>query len=67
MPLIKEIEKEIPFVAELPDDWQKDIALVLARYVIAYDNRLTKSSQELQALRDREIEEFRKRFGVKPD
>jgi hypothetical protein len=65
MPLIKAIEKELPLVAELPEEWQKDIALWLSRYVVAYDNSLTKSSEELRSLRDEEIKAFEQRFGLK--
>jgi hypothetical protein len=65
MPLIREIEKQMPLVADLPEEWQKDIAIILSRYVVAYNDRLTKSSKELQALRDREIEDFQKHFGLK--
>jgi hypothetical protein len=64
MPLIKAIEKELPLVAALPEEWQTDIALCLSRYVIAYDNRLTKSSEELRSLRDDEMKAFEKRFGL---
>jgi hypothetical protein len=67
MPLIKEIEKELPLVAALPEDWQKDIALWLSRYVVAYDNSLTKSSEELQSLRDGEMKAFEKRFDLKSE
>lgn len=48
MPLIKEFETYLPLVAELPKEWQKEIALLVSRMVIAYDNRLTKSSEELE-------------------
>ena len=67
MPLLNDIEKQLPLVAELPDEWQKDIAIILSRHLVAYDDRLTKSSRELRELRDREIEDFNRHFGLKPD
>jgi hypothetical protein len=67
MPLIEAIEKELPLVAELPEEWQEDIALWLSRYIVAYDNSLTKSSEELRSLRDGEMKAFEQRFGLKGD
>ena len=64
MPLIKEIERELPLIGSLPEEWQKDIALVLSKYLVAYDNKLTKSSKELKALRDEEMEAFQRRLGL---
>jgi hypothetical protein len=64
MPLIKEIETELPLVAELPEDWQKDVALILSKIVVAYDNTLTMTPQEQKDHRDREIAAFQRRFGL---
>jgi hypothetical protein len=55
MPLIKEIEGALPLIATLPDEWQKDIALVVSKFVIAYDKSLTMTAEEQKAERDREI------------
>lgn len=65
MPLIQEIETELPLVAELPEEWQKDIALILSKIVIAYDNTLTMTPQEQKEHRDREMAVFQRRFGLK--
>ena len=55
MPLIKDIEGALPLIATLPDEWQKDIALVISNFVVAYDKSLTMTPQEQKAERDREI------------
>lgn len=56
MPLIKEIDAALPMVAEMPVEWQKDIALVVSKFVLAYDKNLTMTREEQKAERDREIE-----------
>lgn len=45
----------MPLVAEIPVEWQKDIALVLSKFVLAYDTSLTMTPEEQKAERDREI------------
>lgn len=55
MPLIKEIEGALPLIATLPEEWQKDIALTLTKFVIAFDKSLTMTPEEQKAERDREI------------
>ena len=55
MPLIKEIEGALPLIATLPDEWQKDIALVISKFVVAYDKSLTMTAEERKDERDREI------------
>lgn len=64
MPLIEEIEKELPLVSVLREEWQKEIALTLSKYLVACDDSLTKSSDELKDLREQELEAFRRRFGL---
>ena len=55
MPLIKEIEGALPLIATLPEAWQKDIALTISKFVIAYDKSLTMTPEAQKAGRDREI------------
>lgn len=62
MPLIKEIENTLPLVARLPEDWQKDAALLLSKIVVAYDNTLTLSPAEQREQRDQQIEAFMRRY-----
>ena len=65
MPLIKDIESELPLVAELPEEWQKDIALMLSKFVIAHDNTLIMTPDEQRAEREREISAFQLRYKLK--
>jgi hypothetical protein len=67
MPLIKEIEVELPLLAALPDEWQKDVAVILSRVVIAYDHTLTMSPDEQKARRDEELAAFQRRFSLGSD
>lgn len=67
MPLIKEIETELPLLAALPEEWQKDVALILSKVVIAYDHTLTKTPEEQKAQRDEELAAFRRRFILTSD
>jgi hypothetical protein len=62
MPLITQIEHELPLIAELPREWQMEIALVLSKFIIAYDNMLIKTPEEQRAERDREIASFKERY-----
>ena len=62
MPLIKQIEHELSLIADLPREWQMEIALVLSKFIVAYDNTLTKSVAEQQAERDRELATFQQRY-----
>jgi hypothetical protein len=43
-------------VAEMPVEWQMDIALAISKFVLAYDKNLTMTLDEQKAERDREIE-----------
>jgi hypothetical protein len=63
MPLIKEIKTALLEVAELPDDLQKDIAVMISRMVMVFDDTLTKSVREQWAQRETELESFRERFA----
>lgn len=65
MPLIKEIQTALLEVAELSDDAQKDIAVVISRMVVVHDDTLLKTVREQQAQRDDELEIFRQRFALK--
>ena len=62
MPLIKQIEHELSLIGDLPREWQMEIALVLSKFIVAYDNTLTKSVAEQQAERDRELAGFQERY-----
>ena len=64
MPLIKEIEAALPIIAELPKRWQQDVALMMTRMAVACDNTLIKTPEERQAMRDQEMENFKKRFSA---
>jgi hypothetical protein len=55
MPLIKEIEDVLPLMAELPEEWQKDLALVISKTMLAHDRTLTMTPAEQKADRDRDI------------
>lgn len=62
MPLIKEIENALPFVAELPVGVQESIAKMMSRLVVAHDDINTMTPEERQRLRLLEDEEFRRRM-----
>jgi hypothetical protein len=62
MPLIRQIEHELPLIAELPREWQLEIALVLSRFIVAYDNTLIKSEEEQRTERERELATFHRRY-----
>ena len=62
MPLIQQIEFELPRIAELPTEWQMEIALVISKIVVAYDNTLTKTPDEQREERARELAAFQARF-----
>lgn len=63
MPLIRQIEHELPLIAELPREWQMEIALVLSRFIVTFDNTLTKSVDEQRLDRERELAAFRQRYA----
>jgi hypothetical protein len=63
MPLIKEIETALLEVAELPQDSQKDIAVMISRMVMVFDDSLTNTVREQWAQRDDELASFRMRFA----
>ncbi len=48
MPLIKEIENALVFVADMPVKWQRDVALFLSGMVTSYDNERTMTQQRLR-------------------
>lgn len=58
MPLIKEIENALPFVAELPEGVQGSIAKMMSRLVVAHDDRNTMTPEERQQLRTMDNEAF---------
>jgi hypothetical protein len=62
MPLIQQIEYELPQIAMLPTEWQMEIAVVLSKFIVAYDNTLTKTPEEQRAERDRELAVFQERY-----
>jgi hypothetical protein len=63
MPLIKEIETCLLEVTELPQDLQKDVAVMISRMVMVYDDTLMKSVREQWTQRETELETFRQRFS----
>jgi len=58
MPLIKEIENALAFVAELPEGVQASIAKMMSRLVVAHDDRKTMTLEEWQRLRTMDNEAF---------
>jgi hypothetical protein len=62
MSLIQQIEHELPLIAELPREWQMEVALVLSKFIVAYDNTLVKTDDEQRAERERELAAFQKRY-----
>ena len=64
MPLIKEIETALMKVTELPADLQKDIAVMISRMVMVYDDTLTMTVREQWVKRESELETFRQRFAT---
>lgn len=62
MALIKEIEIALPFVAELPETWQHDIAEFISRMVTNHDNVLTMTAEERARLTKLDLEAFERRW-----
>jgi len=60
MPLIKEIENVLPFVADLPASVQESIAKWVSRVVVAHDDRSTMTDEERLRLRQLDEERFRR-------
>jgi hypothetical protein len=58
MPLIQQIEYELPQVALLPTEWQLEIAVAISKFIVAYDKTLTMTPGEQWAERDRELAAF---------
>ena len=54
-------------IATLTDEWQKDIALTLTKFVVAYDKSLTMTPEEQKAERDREIADALQRIRFDND
>ena len=52
MPLIQEIENALPFIAELPEEEQRQIAQQLSIRAVAYDHACTMTTPELIKLMD---------------
>jgi hypothetical protein len=50
MPLIDEIQNTLLFIAEMPEEAQKDIAQDLSRRVVAYDYARTMKLEEVYKL-----------------
>jgi hypothetical protein len=62
MPLIKEIENVLPFVAELPVGVQESIAKWVSRVVVADDDRNTMTQEERLRLRELDDNKFRRQM-----
>ena len=62
MPLIDEIENALPFVADLPIGWQRDIARFISTLVTSYDNERTMTHEQRLRLSELEQEEMERRL-----
>jgi hypothetical protein len=62
MPLIKEIDNALPFVADLPIAWQRDIARFISTLVTSYDNERTMTHEQRLRLSELEQEEMERRL-----
>ena len=63
MPLIKEVEVALPFVAEMPEHWQRDVARFISNMVTNYDKERTMTLKQRQRLSELDREEFERRLG----
>lgn len=62
MALIKQIEVALPFVAEMPDSWQRDVARFMSSLVTSYDNLLTMTREQRERLSALDCEELERRL-----
>ncbi len=62
MPLIKEIETALPFVADMPVKWQRDVARFMSMIVTSHDNMRTMTREERLRLAELEREELERRL-----
>jgi hypothetical protein len=63
MPLIKEIEIALPFVAEMSEAWQRDVARFLSSMVTSFDNERTMTMEQRRRLSDLDRVEIERRLG----
>jgi hypothetical protein len=63
MPLIKEIEIALPFVAEMSEDWQRDVARFISSMVTSFDNERTMTMEQRRRLSDLDRVEIERRLG----
>lgn len=62
MALIKEIEIALPFVAEMPNEWQLDVARFMSSLVTSHDNERTMTREERERLSALDGAEFERRL-----
>ncbi len=62
MPLIKEIENALTFVADMPVKWQRDVAFFLSGIVTSYDNERTMTREQRMRLSELDQEEMERRL-----
>jgi hypothetical protein len=62
MPLIKEIENALVFVADMPVKWQRDVALFLSGMVTSYDNERTMTHEQRLRLSELDQQEIERRL-----
>jgi hypothetical protein len=63
MALIKEIEIALPFVAEMSEDWQRDVARFISSMVTSFDNERTMTMEQRRRLSDLDRAEIERRLG----
>lgn len=62
MPLIKEIENALPFVADLPERLQRDLAWFVSVVVTNYDDERTMTPEQREHLKSLSLAEFERRI-----
>jgi hypothetical protein len=62
MPLIEEIETALPFVADLPDACQRDVARFMSMIVTNHDNARTMTRKQRRRLADLDQRAFERRL-----
>jgi hypothetical protein len=62
MPLIKEIEIALPFVTEMPEHWQLDVARFISSMITSYDNERTMTRAQRERLSALDSEEIERRL-----
>jgi hypothetical protein len=63
LPLIKEIEIALPFVAEMSEQSQMDVARLMSMMVTNYDNAQTMTLEQREHLADLDQQEFERRLS----